>query len=113
MTNTLQFSLLEPIEDQIEKHEERNNPKVVETKSSKDNKSKKEEKFYGKRIIKVYGNVIFEEENPKTSNDAIRKRLVDDYGYSELTSDIAAFKLVKINEQVAILLVQPEFKKKG
>jgi len=74
---------------------------------------KKEKPFEGKRIVKVYGNVVFEEEDPKVKDEMIRKKLQTDYGFGELQKDITHFKLVKESDELAYLLVGPSFQKKG
>lgn len=128
-----EFNLFESIEDQIEKVEKQAQEKIEKKaqeiidreKRLEELKNKvevtkvdakpKKETFKGIREIKVYGNVVYTEENHKVKDDEIRQRLVDEFGYGELTKEITAFNLVidSSDELKAILLVGPTFNKKG
>ena len=127
----LQFDLLSGTPEEQLKKEEEAKAKAKKEKEEREKKmkemeearkksgntapapKKKEKPFEGKRIVKVYGNVVFEEEDPKVKDETIRKKLQADYGFGELQKDITHFKLVKESDELAYLLVGPSFQKKG
>ena len=70
--------------------------------------------FKGVRHVKVYGNEIFTETDPKITEEQIRRRLVKEHGFGELSKGITAFELVPNKDKTeAFLVVGPSFKKKG
>lgn len=68
------------------------------------------EKFSGPRIVRVYGNDIYVEEDPNATYEDIRKKLVNDYGFPNFTHDKASFYL---DESNGILEVHLKFQQKG
>ncbi|OQY09286.1 MAG: hypothetical protein B6I28_03335 [Fusobacteriia bacterium 4572_132] len=81
------------------------------TKATTPKKKKKKKK------VKVYGNELFIASEEAT-NEQIREMVVGEYGYSELTKQIADFQTVEIegNNDEEYLLISPSIpshKKKG
>jgi len=67
--------------------------------------------------VKVYGNELFIASEEAT-NEQIREMVVGEYGYSELTKQIADFQTIEIegNDDEEYLLISPSIpshKKKG
>lgn len=86
-----------------------------ETKEEKKVEPKKNVKK--EKLVKVYGNELFTA-SADASNEDIRKIIVSEYGYSELTKQVASFQNVAIENDDAkeYLLVAPSIpshKKKG
>lgn len=82
---------------------------VVENASTKDTKKEK--------LVKVYGNELFTA-SKDASNEDIRKMIVGEYGYAELTKQVAKFVNIPIegDNEKEYLLVSPSIpshKKKG
>lgn len=88
-----------------------NKNKKKQAKKASDKKQvKKEEKYTGPRIVKVYGDELFTVEDPEISNEDIRLKLVSEFGYKEFKKDNTIFDLDK---ESGILDVTKRFEKKG
>ena len=86
------------------------NKKKQAKKASDKKQAKKEEKYTGPRIVKVYGDELFTVEDPEISNEDIRLKLVSEFGYKEFKKDNTIFDLDK---ESGILDVTKRFEKKG
>lgn len=86
-----------------------NNKKASKSKSE----VKKEEKksvYTGPRIVKVYGDELWVENDPNVTNEQIRERIVNEFGYGEFTKGKTLFDL---DTNTGILDIGKQFQKKG
>lgn len=90
---------------------------AVDEQTSKPKKEKKKAEsnskapaYEGPRIIKVYGDELWVENDPKVTNEEIRQRIVDEFGYREFRKDKTIFDL---DPATGILDVDKQFQKKG
>lgn len=87
----------------------------TDKKKSKEKKSepkveKPKEVYEGPRIIKVYGDELWIEQDPKVTNEEIRQRIVDEFGYREFRKEKTIFDL---DPATGILDIDKLFQKKG
>lgn len=80
-----------------------------------DEESGKEKKpvkaaYSGPRHVKVYGDLLFTEEDPKVSLEDIRKRIVEQYGFEEFS---ASRTKMSLDEETGIVIPDISFQKKG
>lgn len=110
-TNADQQDLdLEDLMSSIEPADTTKENKNKKTKSEKPKpEPKKESKYLGPRTIIVYGDKIWVENDPNVTNEEIRERLVEEFGYSEFKTNV----LFDLNEEDGILCVGKSFQKKG
>lgn len=66
--------------------------------------------YSGPRHIKVYGNLLFTEEDPKVSLETIRKRVVEEFGFEEFS---ASRTKMSLDEETGIVVPEISFQKKG
>lgn len=88
-------------------------------KSSKNNKNnkkkeekkvKEEPKYNGPRRVKLYGNLMYVEEDPNVPNEEIRQKLVEEFDCTELRKDVTVFDL---DTETGVLDVGKVFHRKG
>lgn len=87
----------------------------TDKKKSKEKKSepkaeKPKEVYTGPRIIKVYGDELWIEQDPNVTNEEIRQRIVDEFGYREFRKEKTIFDL---DPATGILDIDKSFQKKG
>lgn len=66
--------------------------------------------YSGPRHVKVYGNLLFTEEDPKVKMEDIRKRIVEEYGFEEFS---ASRTKMSLDESTGIVVPEISFQKKG
>lgn len=66
--------------------------------------------YDGPRHVKVYGQLLFTENDPKVSLEAIRKRIVEEYGFEEYSESRTTMSL---DEETGIVIPNISFQKKG
>lgn len=101
---------LEKIMDEAGNKNKKKQAKKTSDKKQAKKVVKKEEKYTGPRIVKVYGDELFTVEDPEISNEDIRLKLVSEFGYKEFKKDNTIFDLDK---ESGILDVTKRFEKKG
>ena len=86
---------------------------AVDEQTSKPKKAASKSKapaYEGPRIIKVYGDELWVENDPTVTNEEIRQRIVDEFGYREFRKDKTIFDL---DPATGILDIDKQFQKKG
>ena len=86
---------------------------AVNEQTSKPKKAESKPKapaYEGPRIIKVYGDELWVENDPTVTNEEIRQRIVDEFGYREFRKDKTIFDL---DPATGILDIDKQFQKKG
>ena len=83
---------------------------LKEEKKTSKKKTVKKEVYNGPRTVKVFSRDIYIEENPKATNEQIRMKLVNDYGFSNFTKDKVSFEF---DSASGILEVFLKFNVKG
>ena len=86
---------------------------AVDEQTSKHKKAESKPKaptYKGPRIIKVYGDELWVENDPTVTNEEIRQRIVDEFGYREFRKDKTIFDL---DPATGILDIDKQFQKKG
>ena len=86
--------------------------KKKETKKKAVDKPKEEpkKKYEGPRHIKVYGEELWVEDDPNVTEEEIRQRIVNEFGFGEFRKDKTIFDL---DEETGILDVAKQYQKKG
>lgn len=74
------------------------------------NSESSEKPYTGVRKVYVYGQELFIVEDPKVTNEQIRKRLVEEFKYPEFSAERTEFSLDK---QSDVLVAGIKFQKKG
>ena len=103
-------SLMEQIETTTKKKKKQQKQEKDKKKQEKEKAKEEAKKYKGPRHIKVYGEELWTEENPDVTNEQIRQRIVDEFGFKEFTADKTLFDL---DESTGILDIGKQFKKKG
>lgn len=98
------ISLMNEIENTSKKKK-----KAATKKASKPAPEPKKQ-YEGPRHIKVYGEELWIENDPKVTNEEIRQRIVDEFGFGEFRKDKTIFDL---DEETGILDVAKQYQKKG
>ena len=89
-----------------------NTSKKKKTKKKAVDKPKEEtkKKYEGPRHIKVYGEELWVEDDPNVTEEEIRQRIVNEFGFGEFRKDKTIFDL---DEETGILDVAKQYQKKG
>ena len=82
----------------------------VEKKEDGDDETPKEAEFTGPRIVIVYGQEMFIEEDPKVTLETIRARIVNEFKFPEFSKERTH---MSFDKTTGIVVPAIEFKKKG
>lgn len=100
-------------EDSSDENDEDENEDATpgdDKKVSKKTKTPEKKKFEGTRSVRVYGQEIFEEENPDIDLEVIRKRIVSEFHYPEFSKERT---VMSFDDTTGIIVPCIKFEKKG
>ena len=98
-------SLMNEIENTSKKKKKERKKKAVDKP-----KEEPKKKYEGPRHIKVYGEELWVEDDPNVTEEEIRQRIVNEFGFGEFRKDKTIFDL---DEETGILDVAKQYQKKG
>lgn len=84
--------------------------KADKKKSTSDKSKEANNKVTGPRIVKVYGEELWVEEDVNVTNEEIRQRIVNEFGYTEFNPEKTVFDY---DSKAGVLDVGKIFNKKG